>query len=105
MTKTPTIRELYSVVRAVKQQIDPDCRAYEEDDVPGMLLTVGIADDGSWDYQVGCNQYHGSAYFYPYWVVTSVHRDSNCRDIARYIKEEWAQLPSPLGQAARDAAI
>jgi hypothetical protein len=105
MTKTPTIRELYSVVRAVKQQIDPDCRAYEEDEVPGMLLTVGIADDNSWDYQVGCNQYHGSAYFYPYWVVTSVHRDSNCRDIARYIKEEWAQLPSPLGQAARDAAI
>ena len=103
MTKTPTIAELYSVVRASKRQIEPDCLAYTEDDVPGILLTIGIADDGSWDYQLGCNEYHGAAYFFPHWVVTSVHRDSNCLELARAIKLEWGQTLSPLGEAARAA--
>jgi hypothetical protein len=85
----PTIRELYSVLRATKGHITAGCRAHEFDEAPGILLTVGISDDGSWDYQLGCNEYHGAAYFHPRWIVTSVYKNSNCLELARGIREEW----------------
>jgi hypothetical protein len=86
----PTIRELYQVIRFVKQQIDNECRAHEEDEIPGILLTVGISEDGSWDYQTGSNEYSGPAYFHPVWVVISVYRNSNCLDLARSVKDEYS---------------
>ena len=85
----PTLSELYSVLRATKGHITDECRAHEFDEEPGILLTVGISDDGSWDYQLGCNEYHGAAYFHPHWVVQSVYRNSNCRELAREIRSEW----------------
>ena len=88
----PTIRELYSLIRTVKQQIDDDCRAYEEDEIPGILLTVGISEDGFWDYQTGCNEYWGPAYHHPFWVVIPVHRNSNCLDLARFVKGEYPYI-------------
>ena len=93
---TATISELYSLVRAIKQQICDDDRASEFDEEPGLYLTIGVDPEGNYDYQLGCTEYHGSAYFFPYWLTASIYRSSNCRQIARDLHDEWRQLPEPV---------
>jgi hypothetical protein len=90
--KYPTIKDLASLVSAVKATITPYCRASEDDSLPSVLLTVAISEDGSWDYQTGDNSYSGGCYFHPYWAVVSICRRSNCRAIARDILEQWREL-------------
>jgi hypothetical protein len=90
--KYPTIKDLASLVSAVKSTIEPDCRANEDDSLPSIMLTVAISEDGSWDYQTGDNSFMGGCYFHPYWAVTSIYRRSNCRAIARDILEQWQNL-------------
>ncbi len=91
--KVASISELYSLARAVKQNICDDDRADEFDEEPGLCLTVGVDLKGNYDYQLGCNQYHGSAYFYPHWLVANVYRSTNCRVLARDLREQWLALP------------
>lgn len=92
-SKLPTIADLARLVRAVKAQIDDDYRAFEDDDEPGIQLTVGWdADTGDWSYQTGDNSFTGGAYGYPRWAVVGVYRDSNVRDVAREIREQLAEL-------------
>ena len=88
----PTIKDLASLVLAVKSTIGSDYRASEDDYFPSILLTVAISDDGSWGYQTGDNSYSGGCYFHPYWAVVSIYRRSNCRAIARDILEQWQNL-------------
>ena len=90
----PTIAELYQVIRAVKQQIDADCRAHEDDETPGILITFGFSKEGDWAFQTGSNDYTGAAYHHPFWVVISVHLNSNCRDLARYVVKEFLDIPA-----------
>jgi hypothetical protein len=90
--KYPTIKDLTSLVSAVKATIESDHRADEGDHLPSILLTVAISKDGSWDYQTGDNSYSGGCYFHPYWAVVSIYRRSNCRTIARDILEQWQNL-------------
>jgi hypothetical protein len=94
MAKLPTIKELSALIKAVKQSIDNDCRASDdnEDTLPGIQLTCGINYQGEWSYQTGDNSYTGSAYGYPYWAVISVYRRSNSRDLAREILDQWLEL-------------
>lgn len=87
--KTPTIKELASLVRHVKAYISDDYRAFEEDEEPGIQLTIGWnAETGSWSYQTGDNSYTGSAYHYPIWAVAGVYRRSNSREVARDLIDE-----------------
>lgn len=90
MPKLPTITDLYPLIRAVKADIQDDYRAScaPEDDAPGIQLTIGASPDGSWSYQTGDNQFMGGAYFYPHWAVVGVYRASNCRELARDIREQ-----------------
>jgi hypothetical protein len=90
--KYPTIKDLASLVSAVKSTIELDFRANEDDSLPSILLTVAISNDGSWDYQTGDNSSSGGCYFHPYWAVVSIYRRSNCRAIARDILEQWQNL-------------
>jgi hypothetical protein len=90
--KYPTIKDLASLVSAVKATIGSDYRASEEDYLPSILLTVAISDDGSWNYQTGDNSYFGGCYFHPHWAVVSIYRRSNCRAIARDILGQWQEL-------------
>jgi hypothetical protein len=94
MPKLPTIKELSALIKAVKQSIDNDCRASDdnEDTLPGIQLTCGINYQGEWSYQTGDNSYTGGAYGYPYWAVISVYRRSNSRDLAREILDQWLEL-------------
>lgn len=81
--------ELYRLCRAVKSDISEEYRAFEEDDIPGIQLTVGTnADMSDWSYQTGDNSYTGGAYGYPYWGVVGVYRASNCRQLAQDIIDQ-----------------
>ena len=101
MLPLPTIRDLSSLIKALKPTIRDDYRAYadepglDDENIPSMLLTVGWdAEDGSWDYQTGDNSYSGSAYFYPHWGIVAVYRRSNSLDLARDIRSQLADLAS-----------
>ena len=88
--KLPTIKVLAGLVSDIKSTIEDDFRAFENSEEPSIQLTVGIDDTGDWDYQTGDNSYSGAAYHYPNWSVVAVYRDSNCREVAKEIREELA---------------
>ena len=99
MLPLPTIRDLSSLIKALKPTIRDDYRAYadelglDDENIPSMLLTVGWnPEDGSWDYQTGANSYTGAAYFYPHWGIVVVYRRSNSLDLARDIRSQLADL-------------
>jgi hypothetical protein len=83
--KAPNTKDIAALVRSIKRDIDPDCRAYEDDKTPGILLTVGADDSGDWSYQTGDNSFSGGAYGFSFWGVAAVYRRSNSRDVARDI--------------------
>lgn len=87
--KLPTIKDLSALVRAVKADISPEYRAFEDDEDPGIQLTVGWSDEtGEWSYQTGDNSFMGGAYHYPLWGVVGVYRHSNSREVARNIRDQ-----------------
>jgi hypothetical protein len=90
--RLPTIKVLAELVSSIKPTIADDYRAFEDSDEPSIQLTVGIDDAGDWNYQTGDNSYSGAAYHYPHWAVTAVYRNSNCREVAKEIREELANL-------------
>lgn len=93
IAKLPTIDDLAALVRAVKRTIADDYRASEDDDTPGISLTIGWSDvTGDWSYQTGDNSYTGGAYGYPHWAVVSVYRVTNSRDTARDIRRQLEDL-------------
>ena len=95
--KLPSIKVIAELVNAIKKDVDDECRAYEDDDTPGILLTVGASGKSSkdWGYQTGDTSYSGAAYFYSCWGQAAVHKDSNSRelakDILREIQDCWYQ--------------
>jgi hypothetical protein len=94
-----TISEMYALVRHVKRQIDDYYRIDRGDDKPGIQLTVGANDDlTAWAYQTGDNSFTGGAYGFPNWAVVGVYRASNCREIARDIIEQLAELTWDKGE-------
>ena len=101
MLPLPTIRDLSSLIKALKPTIRDDYRAYadepglDDENIPSMLLTIGWnPEDGSWSWQTGDNSYSGAAYFYPYWGVVDLYRRSNSLDLARDIRSQLADLAS-----------
>lgn len=91
--RLPTIKELSALVRHVKADIAKDYRAFEDDDKPGIQLTIGwSAESGEWGYQTGDNSYTGGAYHYPHWAVVGVYRRSNSIELARDIQSQLFEL-------------
>ncbi len=87
--KYPTIKEVSAALIRAKRHIGDDCRASEEDDGPGIQVTLGVdPESGEWALQLGDNSYTGSVYGLPYWGVGSLYRRSNSRDLARDLIEE-----------------
>lgn len=78
----PDIRDDY---RATTD--DPD-----DDDVPGMMVTVGADESGAWGYQTGDNSYTGGAYGFPHWGIGYLYRDSDPAEVAESIVNEIADL-------------
>ncbi len=86
--KLPWWDDLKKLVKAVKAEIDDDYRASEDDDEPGIQLTVGWDGVTDWSFQTGDNSYTGGAYGYPHWAVVSVYRDADSGSIASEIQEQ-----------------
>lgn len=93
--KLPLIKDLVPLVKAIKKQICDEYRAFDEDEKPGIQLTVGAnTDTGEWDYQTGDNSYSGGAYFYKDWGVVGIYRNSNSLEVARDIRNQIAEASS-----------
>jgi hypothetical protein len=89
--KLPLIKNLLPLVKHVKSSIADDYRAFDEDEIPGIQLTVGWdQDSGEWGWQTGDNSFTGGAYHYPTWGVVRVYRRSNALEVARDIRQQLA---------------
>jgi hypothetical protein len=94
--KFPTIADLALLVRSLKPTILDDYRSTNtdpDDTVPSMDLTIGWSpdEDGDWSYQTGDNSFTGGAYCHPIWAVTTIHRRSNSRAVARDLQDQLAE--------------
>jgi len=87
MRVLPTKSNIEGLIKDCKAEIDDDCRASEDDDKPGIQLTVGW-DGQDWSYQTGDNSFTGGAYGYPYWAVVNVYRDTDASKLADEIQEQ-----------------
>ena len=85
--KTPSLKQLASLIKSIKSDIGNEYRAFEDDSIPGIQLTIG-ADEKGWDFQTGDNSYSGGAYFHRFWGVAGVYRRSNSREVAKDILEQ-----------------
>ena len=99
MTFAPTKvleKEVESLLKSLKKDIQNDYRAYEEGTLPGILVTIGadLNDDGffTWGFQTGDNSYTGGAYGFPHWAVVGLYRRSNCRHLAKEVVEQVSQV-------------
>jgi hypothetical protein len=96
----PSVTQVAAQLRAVKRSgIDDDYRAFEEDDTPGIQITLGcdLEHRDNWAIQTGDNSYTGSAYGFAYWGVSGLYRRTNCRELAKELisqcTEQWWQCP------------
>lgn len=88
----PPLSEIEGLVNAVKAEISDEYRASEDDDEPGIQLTVGWDGKTDWSYQTGDNSFTGGAYGYQHWAVVSVYRDTKAEDLANDIHEQLEEL-------------
>ena len=103
------------LLKSLKQTIGDDYRASEDEDTPGMCVTIGFTPGSedklcAWSYQTGDNSYTGGAYGHPHWAVVSLYRRSNSRqlaeDCADQIAELCADLPTqPATPAASEGSV
>ena len=89
--KTPSLKTLAALVKSIKRDISDEFRAYDGDETPGILLTVGCDERGSWGYQTGDNSFTGGAYGFPHWAVVGVYRRGNSGELARDIQGQLAE--------------
>ena len=82
------------LIEALKSfTIDDDYRAFEDDEEPGVQVTLACNDaDGEYALQTGDNCYTGVAYGFPHWAVSAVYRDSNYADVAAELLNQLAEL-------------
>ena len=78
-----SIEEIRQLLVSLKGDIDDDYRCDEEDDEPGMLVTIATTDGEGWNYQTGDNSFTGGCYGFRHWSVVYLYRDSNCRELGR----------------------
>lgn len=90
--KLPALADLTRLTKVVKAHVADDYRAFEGDEDPGIQLTVASNGGKEWGYQTGDNSYTGGAYSYRHWAVTGVYRHSNCRQVARDLQSQLADI-------------
>lgn len=89
------VREVTRLLKALKPDIGDEYRAFEDDDKPGMCVTIGATpcEDGSlsWSYQTGDNSYTGGAYGHRHWGVIYLYRQSRSQELAESAVDEIAE--------------
>jgi hypothetical protein len=88
--KAPSVADIARLLVSLKADIDDDFRCSDDpdDDKPGMQVTIGADDNGTWNYQTGDTQFTGGAYGHKHWGIAYLYRNSNCRELARGVVEE-----------------
>ena len=87
-----TIKEVKQLLVSLKSDICDDYRIDDQDDLPGMMVTIGYSLNGDWDYQTGDNSFTGVAYDYPHWAVVYLYRRSNSLELARDVIDQLWEL-------------
>lgn len=77
------IEEIRKLLVSLKREICDDYRAFEDDEVPGMQVTIATDDGRDWGFQTGDNSFSGGCYSFHHWSVIYLYPNSNCRDLAR----------------------
>ena len=91
------VNQWAALLRLLKRDIADDYRCTDDpyDNMPGMLVTFGLDEDGGWSYQTGDNSYTGGAYRFHYWGLAHLNRRSNCKALAQEAFNEAADLMLP----------
>lgn len=97
-------RELTRLLKSLKADIGDEYRACEDDDCPGMCVTIGATPneetgDLSWNYQTGDNSYTGGAYGHRHWGVIYLYRRSNSAELASGAVSEIADSIASMAVA------
>lgn len=90
--KTPSIKALQKELTRIKSHIDDDMVEFGDSE-PSMQVTLAC-DGTGFALQIGDNSFTGSAYLYQHWGVGTLHRNSNCTDLARELIEQCKELVS-----------
>jgi len=99
----PDRANLVPLIESLLPTIGDEYRASEDDETPGMCLTVGWNDaTGRWGWQTGDNSFTGGAYGYPHWAVVTLPQvdtdeadedlDELTGELADNIREQLADL-------------
>jgi hypothetical protein len=97
MRVLPEKSDIEGLVNDCKAEISDEYRAYEDDDEPGIQLTIGWDGKKDWSFQTGDNSYTGGAYHYPHWAVVAVYRDTDASEIAVEIHEQLEEAHAEGG--------
>lgn len=83
-------KQIELLLIALKSDIGEEyrCSGAEDDDAPGMDVTVATTNGVDWNYQTGDNSFNGGAYGMRFWSVCYLFQDSNCQEMAAEIVEE-----------------
>lgn len=95
-------KQVTLLLKTLKKDIGDEYRACEDDDCPGMQVTIGATpqSDGvlHWSYQTGDNSYTGGAYGHAHWGVIYLYRRTNSKEAAHNAVEEIAESISIRAQ-------
>lgn len=87
-----TIKEVRELLIALKPEICDDYRIDDQDDIPGIMVTIGYSPNGDWNYQTGDNSFTGRAYGHPHWAIVYLYRRSNSLELARDVIDQLWEL-------------
>ena len=85
------VREVTDLLEFLKTTIEDDWRAGDdclEDDDPATDVTIATTDGDEWSYQTGDNSFSGSCYFYQFWGVGYLGRETDCAELAREMVDQ-----------------
>ena len=78
----PMIEEVEKLLLSFIEEIDDECRASDEDETPGIQITIATNDGQDFVWQSGDNSYTGSCYHCQHWSVIYLYPDSDCKALA-----------------------
>ncbi len=98
-------RDITKLLKMLKRDIGDEYRACEDDETPGMQVTVGATPDDegrlNWSYQTGDNSYTGGAYSHRHWGVIYLYRRSNSAVLAHAAVDEIAESIASMEENAK----
>ena len=96
MRVLPEKSDIKGLVNDCKAEISDEYRAYEDDDEPGIQLTIGWDGKKDWGYQMGGEGYVPDQAKHPYQAAVRVQRDTDAERLASDIRGQLKEAPHGL---------